>query len=204
MENIEIYLDMDGVLANFEKSINEKKIHLEELEETIWNMVPELRGKPDIFMKQFFSGEQTDPVLKKAKKIYNVYRGKFYDIMGKPGFFLDLEPMPGYLSLVRSVSRLNGGKLPHILTAPVQTEHCSEEKKKWCDNHIGGLYDKFICQKNKTEYAEPFAILIDDLTKNTVPWDAAGGFAVLHTGDVNKTLRQVAEFIVEVQALDEA
>lgn len=203
MESIEIYLDLDGVLADFDKSINEKKLHLEELEETIWEMVPKLRGKSDIIMKQFFRGEQTDPILKKAKRVYNVYRGKFYDIMEKPGFFLDLEPMPGYMTLVNGVRGLNGGKLPHILTAPVQTEHCPEEKKQWCDKYLAGKYGRFICQKNKTEYAEPFAILIDDMTKNTVPWDAAGGFSVLHTGNVKNTLRQVAEFIDEVHRLQE-
>lgn len=201
IENVEIYLDLDGVLADFDSSIHAKKKHIEHLEHQIWKLVPELENKSDLEMKAFFSGAQTDPVMQRAKKIYGVYRGQFYGIMSKPGFFLNLEPMPGALQLVNGVIKLNGGKLPNILTAPVQSEHCHPEKEQWVKNHISGKYNRFICQKNKTEYAAPLSILIDDMTKNTVPWDAAGGFAILHTGNVGDTLEQVAEFIQEVKTL---
>lgn len=201
MENIEVYLDMDGVLANFDKSINDKKVHLEELEEAIWQLAPELRNKDAMHMKEFFKGVQEDPVLAKAKKVHNIYRNKFYSIMSKPNFFLDLEPMPDFMNLVDGVIKLNNGKLPNILTAPVRSDYCAQEKEKWCYKHIPGKFNRFICQKNKTEYADPFAILIDDMTKNTVPWDAAGGFAVLHTGNVKNSLQQVAVFIEQVKTI---
>ena len=39
-----------------------------------------------------------------------------------------------------------------------------------------------------------FAILIDDRTKNTVPWEAAGGVAILHeAGNAKKTIKELQE-----------
>ncbi len=198
---VEIYLDQDGVIANFTKAIDEKKTHLHGLEKKIWSMVPELNGADDLTMKAYFAGKQTDENMVAAKKIYNIFRAKFYQILGEEGFFFNLEPLPGAQELITGVARVNGGKLPNILTAPVQSAHCEPEKKKWMEHHFGGMYNQFICQKNKTEYSQPTAILIDDLTKNTKPWDEAGGFAILYAGDVAGTLEQVAEFIQEVNKL---
>lgn len=200
--DIEIYLDMDGVLAAFEDSVSKKKDNsIRGLERKIWDLVPELEGFDDHKMKAYFVGPQSEQNKIAAKKLYQIYRAKFYSMIGQQGFFFNLEPLPGAQELITGVARVNGGKLPNILTAPVQSAHCEPEKKKWMEHHFGGMYNQFICQKNKTEYSQPTAILIDDLTKNTKPWDEAGGFAILYAGDVAGTLEQVAEFIQEVNKL---
>lgn len=200
--DIEIYLDMDGVLAAFEDSVSKKKDNsIRGLERKIWDLVPELEGFDDHKMKAYFVGPQSEQNKIAAKKLYQIYRAKFYSMIGQQGFFFNLEPLPGAQELITGVARVNGGKLPNILTAPVQSAHCEPEKKKWMEHHFGGMYNQFICQKNKTEYSQPTAILIDDLTKNTKPWDEAGGFAILYAGDVAGTLEQVAEFVEEVNKL---
>ena len=45
---------------------------------------------------------------------------------------------------------------------------------------------------DKFKWAAPNHILIDDFTKNTVPWDNEGGIAILHT-DANKTIEKLEE-----------
>ena len=45
---------------------------------------------------------------------------------------------------------------------------------------------------DKDNWAAPNHILIDDFTKNTVPWEKEGGIAVLHT-DTAGTIKKLEE-----------
>jgi 5'-nucleotidase len=54
-----------------------------------------------------------------------------------PGFFLDLEPMPGAVDAFRWLMEHDHYK-PYILTAPsVRNAHCYTEKRLWVGRHIG-------------------------------------------------------------------
>jgi len=55
----------------------------------------------------------------------------------------------------------------------------SHEKHNWAVDDLG--------QPN---------VLIDDFKTNTVPWEQAGGIAILHTS-TNKTIRQLEEIMNE-------
>ena len=197
MSNIEIYFDCDGVLADFMKSVESKaSTELKDLRTKLGELDPELADMHIDDMKPLFAGPQTDPVLKQAKKIYLNYYSKFYNILKQEGFFYELDVLPGAIELITGAARLNGGKLPHILTAPVDGPHCKPEKEAWVKKHLDGLYDRFICQKEKYEYSNENSVLIDDMTKNTVPWNAAGGFAILYKGNVADALAKLEDYIV--------
>ncbi len=42
------------------------------------------------------------------------------------------------------------------------------------------------------EYLDQNNILIDDFTKNTIPWEEKDGIAILHT-DTNKTIQKLKD-----------
>ena len=45
---------------------------------------------------------------------------------------------------------------------------------------------------DKFKWSGPKKILIDDFTRNTIPWEQKGGIAILHT-DVNKTVQKLKD-----------
>jgi 5'-nucleotidase len=54
-----------------------------------------------------------------------------------PGFFLDLDPIPGAVQAFRWLMEHEHYK-PYILTAPsVRNAHCYSEKRLWVERHLG-------------------------------------------------------------------
>ena len=104
--------------------------------------------------------------------------------------------MPGAHSLFEGSRRLTGN-LPHILTAPIDGDvvRCAREKEQWAFNNFSGLFDKFICDKNKHLHATPTSILIDDRIKYTEKFAAAGGLVILYKSAYQalEELRKIVE-----------
>ena len=73
---------------------------------------------------------------------------------------------------------------PNILTATgTPEEQNAEMKRTFVKDKLHG-YDKIHTVKGsklKAQFAKPNHILIDDRKKSTVPWEEAGGIAILHT-----------------------
>lgn len=72
---------------------------------------------------------------------------------------------------------------PHIaiLSSPdSRDEFCIPGKRDWIETHLGprvlGLF-----RSDKHVHSSEKSILVDDLEENTVPWEAAGGKAILFT-----------------------
>jgi len=79
-----------------------------------------------------------------------------------------------------------------VLTAGGYTpKDVKEQKIAWFAKHYPGL-ECIVVNKSpdKAQYAAPDAILIDDRTKSTYPWQQAGGIAVLHR-NTKDTIRQL-------------
>ena len=109
-------------------------------------------------------------------------------------WWANLEWAPGGKELWSYVSKFN----PSILSAPDQNkkyrEACEKGKVDWIKKNLRPQPARMIFQVNKEKNAHKFAILIDDRTKNTVPWEAAGGTAILHeTGNAKKTINELQE-----------
>ena len=90
---------------------------------------------------------------------------------------------------------------PYILTAPMKQEGSREGKKAWVKKNLqlpnGNQPEKVILNSKKYLYANvgpTMNILIDDMTKNTVPWNKAtkdtDSVAILHTS-AKDTIRQL-------------
>lgn len=190
-----IYCDMDGVLVNFKDGLVE-------------------------FMNDFFQQVAANPeqfgpkTLKRTAKAFqdlggNLEKGKvpkmkFRDFEKESDkkhlrnlsysliktadvdFWLGLEWMPDGKKLWDFIKQYN----PTILSSPIGE---SKGKVEWCKKNLGLSEDKILLSNQKYEHAEPNAILIDDMSKNTKPFDDAGGISILHK-NVQATIKQLKKY----------
>lgn len=131
----QVYLDQDGVLADFDASVSDAKKypHLTRLRQEIWKVLPQLEGFEQYEMKVWF--QENAKLITSYKdvaqghRLFKAYTSAFYAQVGKPGFFAGLDLFPGARSLVDGIIEIGQGKLPNVLTAPVQSAHCAPEKQ---------------------------------------------------------------------------
>jgi len=140
-EKYKLYVDMDGVLVNFNKGFED------------------LTGlHPKLYIEEYGRKELFDAIRQ-----HNT-------------FWIDLEWMPDGKKLWNFIKDYN----PEILSTPGgDIELCKKQKKEWIHHEIGDIPIHFSFHKEK--YASKNSILIDDMPKNTVPWEESGGIAILHT-----------------------
>lgn len=156
-----IYLDMDGVLADFEAGLRDIGI------------------KPDPAINRSRDTLSTEEIERKDA----VYAA----IMAKDGFFENLPMMAD----ARELWWFCRGFHPIILTAAPRRadgfEKASREKLAWCRRHLGPIPDdRFVCtvSSRKAQYVNyryggP-QVLVDDRIDNCNAWRRAGGWAVHH------------------------
>jgi len=176
-EQYQIYCDMDGVLVDFVAGTVEyitQKLQAGEAEE--------LKEKID---RDYVTEE--DIHYSNPNKNKHVREYMFKELKHNAEFWETLPWMPGGEELWNFISQFN----PYILTAPMG--YGSEiGKQAWIDTHLQPPPSKVFMSHDKFKWAAPNHILIDDFTKNTIPWDNEGGIAILHT-DTNKTIEKLEE-----------
>lgn len=196
-QSFTVYFDMDGVLANFDGGIevDQKAVQARAVFRKILDQFPEFKTLPDDDLRKRLAGPQQDAGMKALKKAWQDYRQLKFMVAGKPGFFLNLPPLPGAEQMLRKAAELTG-KMPNILTAPMESagERCAQEKQAWMQKHFSGLYSEFHCTQEKANFAAPTHILIDDRTKYTVPFEQRGGIAIFHTNPA-KSMQELEQVI---------
>jgi hypothetical protein len=82
---------------------------------------------------------------------------------------------------------------PNILTTPMG--YGSEiGKQAWIDNNLNPPPQKVFMSREKHLWANKDSILIDDWTKNTIPWEEHNGIAILYKdNEIEKTLSRLRE-----------
>lgn len=178
-----LYIDLDGVLANFNKQVS--------LE--IWKLVSgqtpvgESKSTPRKIKKyRKLNGweyiEHTEESLRRKE-----VKSLLYAVAGKPGFFSGLEVLENN-NLIDSI--IEQGVEFEFLTAGIG-QHSVQEKKDWCREVLGRdeacnvvLSDG---TKSTAELKAEFCkssddILIDDNKKNVEAWIQARGTAIHWTG----------------------
>jgi hypothetical protein len=155
-----IYMDMDGVLCDFDKQCHNLFKDMEKSETAMeykkrigsnkfWRHIKETKGE---FWRTM---EPIDNLSKKElQEIWNKLSQYCNDII--------------------------------ILSSPVLSDHkCIEGKSYWIDNNLGLGLDspiKRIFTKDKFKYASENSLLVDDLEKFVEPWKEHGGKAILFKG----------------------
>jgi len=176
-QQYQIYCDMDGVLVDFVAGTVEhitKQLQAGEAEE-----LKEKIGRDYI--------TEEDVHIDSPNRNLDVRDYMFKELEHHAEFWENLEWMPGGEELWKHISQFN----PYILTAPMG--YGSEiGKQAWIDKNLQPPPSKVLMSHDKFKWAAPNHILIDDFTKNTVPWEKEGGIAILHT-DTNKTIEKLEE-----------
>lgn len=147
---MKIYVDLDGVLVDFDKSFEE---HF---------------------------GKSPDKTFRELGDSYT------WSLISKiDHFWLNMEPMPDAYQLWDFVKPYH----PIILTKPARSiKQCKEDKLDWVDKYLGDV--EVIFASDKSEYATPDSILIDDKEKNISAFEDAGGKAIHHIS-ADSTIREL-------------
>ena len=176
-QEYQIYCDMDGVLVDFVAGTVEhitKQLQAGEAEE-----LKEKIGRDYII--------DEDIHVNSPNRNNYVRDYMFKELNNHAEFWENLPWMPGGEELWNFISQFN----PYILTAPMG--YGSEiGKQAWIDTHLQPSPSKVFMSHDKFKWAAANHILIDDFTKNTVPWDNEGGISILHT-DTSKTIEKLEE-----------
>ena len=174
----QIYCDMDGVLVDFERGIVDqinKDLQMIRKMEDKKNLVKIQRaldslGRDEIVIDDLRGKSAT------SKPVRNYMYGR---VGNDANFWSKLPWMPGGKELWNFISKYD----PYILTSPMQ-RGSEIGKAFWIDENFRPLPDKVFMSSEKYEWALNDAgkpnILIDDWSKNTVPWSNKGGRAIQH------------------------
>ena len=110
---------------------------------------------------------------------------KIDKIAKKPGFFLDLKPLPHAGQLIGGILKLAGAY--SILSSPLlaDVEQSSREKTAWLERHLQRHAPRSVLfDHEKFKYARQADgtpnILIDDYDTNIHLWEANGGIGILY------------------------
>jgi len=160
-----IYLDMDGVVADFDTFVS--------------NLLERPIGWND--SKQDLTNEEWG-------KLASVDR-----------LYYQLPLMPDATKLVAYVKSLSTRFNVQFLTAvPRRTTMPSarDDKQAWVDKYFPGMkMDIGPYSHDKQKWCRPGDILVDDRPSNIEEWNAAGGIAIYHLGDVNASIKRLNEVI---------
>ncbi|XP_039595261.1 5'(3')-deoxyribonucleotidase, cytosolic type-like [Polypterus senegalus] len=146
---VRVLVDMDGVLADFETSLYK-------------NYRSRYPDEPSIEpndRRGFLAGDQYAAIRPDLRpKIASIYE--------TPGFFLNLEPIPGAIEAMKEMSNLKNTDV-FICTSPLMKyEHCVQEKYTWVEKHLGPEFvERLILTRDKTVVWGD--LLIDDKDRIT-------------------------------------
>lgn len=150
----ELYVDLDMVLANFEKRFKE------------------------IFRE---SSLISYPLSNNAKA--KKYKQEFKEFVAGNNF-ATLEPMPDFHQAALFLNKISKKVPTYILSSTANEEYLHEisrQKKEWLKKHDIHFYPIFVPGKSiKKFYSKPGRILIDDTKINIDQWNSMGGTGILH------------------------
>ena len=182
-EITEIYIDLDGVLVNFDKGIFE-----------IIKQYAEDKKMLDIL-----SPSDQENVLNMNKGLYKdsdirlILKNKSYKdtvrvlIFNNPKWWEELHMHDDGQDLWDYFTEFN----PIILTSSFGRTNSDPGKRKWVHKHLGP-HIKCIIINEKEELANQDCVLIDDRREIDEKFIAAGGNAILHVS-TDKTIKEFEE-----------
>jgi hypothetical protein len=150
---MELFADMDGVLCDFDGACRK---HFPDLDDSETISEYKTRVGSNVFWRNIRS---TDGV-----------------------FWSDMEPMDDDIVGVWDCLASACPKIAILSSPDSRDPNCIIGKNQWLDKHLGDRAKTRIFRSDKYAFATPKSILIDDLPKNTVPFQQAGGKAILFQG----------------------
>ena len=195
------YIDADGVLVNLAAALAQK------INEDLDNGLGYYEGSREKKLKKLLSLEREEITEKtltenlakhdaKQKKTQweKALQSYKFSVLSKESanWWADVAPMEDYEKLVLACQEKYGQENVYILTAPVDSDNdnCKLGKQEWFATNTNIKENNVIVNKNKEEYADENALLIDDRTKYCNAFTNGGGTAILHNS-VEETIAKL-------------
>ena len=162
-----IYLDMDGVLCDFEKRFAELFGQSDEVIQSKKNDLPPLRNRKNFstYWPIFIENEE------------------FKTLEWHQGGRELLEFIKLYSDVKVEILSSSGGLKHHKLV--------KKQKKHWLKSKLINYKANIVpARKHKTEYATSKTILIDDTEQIIIDFNKAGGIGILHK-NIDETLAKL-------------
>jgi len=196
-QTIKVYCDMDGVLVDFVNPVLKlMNTTLEKIESENNKKIQKLGLKAKEALKRdYFVIDDIKISHKNTNKEARNFM--YYLLKDNTEFWAKLPWAPGGKELWNNIKNLN----TEILTSPLENDSSSKKGKiLWVKEHLGLEPAKVHFSDKKYEYAvskeNQINILIDDFSKNVLPFKSAGGLAILHkTGNTIATLKKLNKII---------
>jgi 5'(3')-deoxyribonucleotidase len=195
-KQLKFYVDMDGVLADFDKQIDKSIVG-----DKVKEIVEQVKAWMDVNYptREWRSLHDISDLIEKHEDFANLYNEATTLIKGearKSGFFRNLEVMEGAMDIINATIEVSG-QLPTILTACIGSPYCEAEKAEWLKEHFSGMYQDVIFEQEKEKYANEYSVLVDDREKNVEDFNNAGGKSVhVYDNDPVRTVKLIKEFKV--------
>ena len=170
LTNPQLFVDLDGVLADFISGASKA-------------------------LNMTIDEDLMDANTKEGGKYRNIFWSKIAKYSKEGGkLWGELGMMPDGMILWNYVKKHN----PTILTASGNPVYGAESQKHdWVNRKLGKVPTVVVrLSKDKSQYAQPNAILIDDRTKSIKPWVDAGGVGILHT-NASDTIDKLKQMGIE-------
>lgn len=161
-----IYFDMDGVLADFDAATGNAK----DLNHPTSELSPEKQAEKNQFwlnIEQNHTFWADLPVMENIKDLLNVAKSK--------GEIFVLSKIPG---------------AKHFVTGQDYVDFVASEKRKWILKNLGNFFDCehiIICDADKGKLIQPSVndILIDDRPENIIEWQLCGGRGIVFMNSID-------------------
>ncbi len=152
MQFTKIYFDMDGVLVDFDRGVEELAHHES--------------------LNQGISTDETDSEMWDAVRTVDHFYARLEPMEGALELFHRLDQKyPGTCEILTGVPK------PRRRIA-----HAAEDKKEWIRAHLGAevIVHTVYKEEKKNFCTGPESVLIDDFDRNINAWKACGGTGILY------------------------
>lgn len=175
---IDVFFDMDGVLANFSKAAD---------------AIQKDRGNNKPF------DELNDEEKAKVRAFWSKVEER------GPSFWADMEPIPQAVDILNIAAEYKKTRLFVLSSLPkTGSDSAKQGKEAFLEKNFKGIFDGhfFTIGKPKGIYVRnQFDILIDDRISNVKNWQYNGGIGLLFT---NNTYNIVADTLSQILSIAES
>jgi hypothetical protein len=157
-----IYIDMDGVLCDFEERF------------------------------EHFTGMHPQEYKENAIYQYGEKKGleKFWDIIDNQVGIRFWRGM-GWMPEGRELWDYIKDKTPILLTSPSRHDNSKEGKTLWVKDNLGNYPIEFKRAQDKSNFASPTSILIDDREDTIMSWKQKNGIGFLYKNNTQDIIREL-------------
>tara|TARA_R100000951_G_scaffold25747_2_gene21862 strand:- start:24 stop:659 length:636 start_codon:yes stop_codon:yes gene_type:complete len=174
----QIYCDMDGVLVDFEQGIVDqinKDLQMIRQMKDVKNLVKIKKALASLGRDELIIADMRGKSVT-SKPVIDYMYGR---VGNDADFWANLPWMPNGRELWEFIAPYE----PFILTSPMQ-KGSEIGKAFWIDSNLSPAPEKVFMSSEKYNWAvsetgEP-NVLIDDWSKNIIPWSKKGGIAIQH------------------------